>query len=634
MRIQSSTTRIPKALALCLACAALPPLVDLSSAKLQASGQEQAAEVKSLEQAELGLGPGGALIECCWFAHAWMMENASEKACVVILDEFPGVEACIRRAAVVYSSAGVVKARDFRGPASVLVGVPLSALDKPSSLRPQLLALPSVVSGSAAPDPDRVLPDAVRRIRSRTSAPGFPAVIAGVASTVSSGAGPVEQVTLPWLVCDYGDLHCLFHPSVGYTQVFRIAPVAPSLVPPACVPRGELAEVMLTASSLRKATPGKQVTVVLDPVRMEKSSFGFSTLVREQEGKLLAWNPIAGELQLGKAKGVSLSDTKALGIAVEKRITEMVNDVLRKHNRRINSFGDEIMAGVLGRVVPKSLPGDTHDLQVLRLHQRCELAGVRSVLEQRDSGPVLFIEAEGLSLRYSPERGTYVPKPGEGNTARVRIGPSQASRKVSGGFLSADPKQRAAGVSFTPDATAIAGLEAKASEGNVSALRDLGEILLTGNGVAADAGRAVVLLDKAAAAGDGTAALLLARHLDKTAASEAELSRVLSLYLIAARKGFPEAQYNVGAMTVSARGCKMDRVEGLAWLIVARRNGMTGPGEEDIRAAMARKPERIAEAELRAHAIADEVGAGHGDRPSDVFTPPKPEAPAGFPGKP
>jgi len=586
----------------------------------------------SLEEADLGLGKGGALIECCWFAHAWSQENEGEKARVIILEELAGKDLRVVRAAVVYSSKGVVKARDFRGPATVLSGVAVSALTDPSALRPLLLALPASAVPAEARDPDRILPDALQRMRARTSASGFPAVISGLSSKVTSASGQVEESTLPWLVCDYEDLHCLFHPSVGHTLVFRVAPVGPSKVLPACVPRGEAAEVFLAAASLRAAIPGKPVAVVMDLQRMEKMSFGFSALVREQDGKLQAWSPIAGDFSLGKAKALPLTDSKALGLATEKKLTELVNEVLRKYNRRMGSFGDEAMVSVLGRAVPKSLPGDTRDLQILRLHQRCELAGVRSVLEQRSSGPVLFIEAEGYSFRYSPDRGTYVPKEGEGNTARVRIGSPTGPRKITGGFLSSDSKRRAGGVSTTPDASVIAKLETKASEGNVEAQRDLGEILLTGNGVPADPARAVLLLDKAAAAGDGTAALMLARHLDKTAVSQEELARVLSLYYIAARKGFPEAQYNVGAMTVSARGCKMDRVEGLAWLIVARRNGMEGPGEEDMRAALSKKPERIEEAELRAQAIAEEIGAGRGERPSGVYTPAKPEAPAGFPG--
>ena len=69
---------------------------------------------------------------------------------------------------------------------------------------------------------------------------------------------------------------------------------------------------------------------------------------------------------------------------------------------------------------------------------------------------------------------------------------------------------------------------------------------------------------------------------------------------MAAQSGVVEAEHNIGAMLVSARGVKRDFVEGLAWLIVATKSGDVGEAEGRVRARLAKRPADIQAAEERA----------------------------------
>src|SRR6185369_13200425 len=82
-----------------------------------------------------------------------------------------------------------------------------------------------------------------------------------------------------------------------------------------------------------------------------------------------------------------------------------------------------------------------------------------------------------------------------------------------------------------------------------------------------------------------------------------DYERTLDYYTRAARAGVPEAQHNLGAMLVSARGVKRDLVEGLAWLIVATKSGAVSEAEIQVRDRLAKRPADIKAAEARAQEL-------------------------------
>lgn len=139
-----------------------------------------------------------------------------------------------------------------------------------------------------------------------------------------------------------------------------------------------------------------------------------------------------------------------------------------------------------------------------------------------------------------------------------------------------------------------------AAEGDTLACLELGERLLAGNGVAADPVAARGFFARAASAGSGDAAFRLGKLYHDAIGGERDYGRAIELYAQAAHAGIPEAQHNIGAMLVSARGVKRDYVEGLAWLIVAMKNGAVSDAEQRTRERLKSRPASIAEAEERA----------------------------------
>jgi len=77
----------------------------------------------------------------------------------------------------------------------------------------------------------------------------------------------------------------------------------------------------------------------------------------------------------------------------------------------------------------------------------------------------------------------------------------------------------------------------------------------------------------------------------------------------------PLAQYNLGAMLVSARGGHREYSEGLAWLILASRNHVEADGERRVRDQLSSQSQVIAAAEQRANELSREVAARQGTKP-------------------
>lgn len=166
----------------------------------------------------------------------------------------------------------------------------------------------------------------------------------------------------------------------------------------------------------------------------------------------------------------------------------------------------------------------------------------------------------------------------------------------------------------------VTELKRFAAQGDVLACLELGERLLHGDGVPVDPAAAREFFAKAAAGGSGDAMFRLGKlHHDGTGGPR-DFGAALDFYGQAARAGIPEAQHNIGAMLVSARGVRRDYVEGLAWLIVATKNGALSDAEQRTRARLEKRPADIAKAEARAAELQQALAAGTGG-PNDIAAP-------------
>ena len=110
-----------------------------------------------------------------------------------------------------------------------------------------------------------------------------------------------------------------------------------------------------------------------------------------------------------------------------------------------------------------------------------------------------------------------------------------------------------------------------------------------------------------------------------------DLGKTSDFYQRAAFAGLPIAQRNLGAMLASGRGVKRDYVEGLAWLIVANRNGIDPKAEQQLRAKLARRPADIAAAEIRAEELRAEIDGRKSRKPAVKSPQPQTAAPRTVP---
>ena len=129
----------------------------------------------------------------------------------------------------------------------------------------------------------------------------------------------------------------------------------------------------------------------------------------------------------------------------------------------------------------------------------------------------------------------------------------------------------------------IEQLQKAAQKGDADACYELGIMHLSGTQVALDVPKALELLKRAAEAGNGNAAFRLGKLAADGEVVPQDLAEAFKRYQAAANAGVAEAQYNLGAMYSSGRGVKRDYAEGLAWLIVATKNGAEPEGERQLR---------------------------------------------------
>jgi TPR repeat protein len=149
----------------------------------------------------------------------------------------------------------------------------------------------------------------------------------------------------------------------------------------------------------------------------------------------------------------------------------------------------------------------------------------------------------------------------------------------------------------------VAELTVAANRAIPAAQAQLGEMLLRGSGgVAQDPDRGIALLEKAARAGESSAAFRIGMLLDDGDGVSQDRARALGYFKAAAVGGVAEAYHNVGAAYVGAHGVKRDYTEGLAWLILAKKRGVVADSETQVRARIAklRHPEWITAGETRA----------------------------------
>jgi len=173
-------------------------------------------------------------------------------------------------------------------------------------------------------------------------------------------------------------------------------------------------------------------------------------------------------------------------------------------------------------------------------------------------------------------------------------------------------------ISKGPRWKTIPELQRFAAEGDPLACLEYAERLLNGDGVPPDATQAREYFSRAAAAGSGEAFFRLGKLHHDGLGGPRDYGRALENYGAAARAGIPEAQHNIGAMLVSARGVRRDYVEGLAWLIVATKNGAVSDSEQRTRERLAKRPADIARAEERAKEI---LAALPNPRLAEIATP-------------
>ena len=186
----------------------------------------------------------------------------------------------------------------------------------------------------------------------------------------------------------------------------------------------------------------------------------------------------------------------------------------------------------------------------------------------------------------------------------LAAGPAWAAKKDKPKAEPADaPPQLISIKGGGPKWTTVEQLKQFAAKGDPQACLELGDRTLEGDGVPRDVPAAAALYEQAARGGVANGWFRLGKIYHDGLIGEPEYGRALEHFTTAARLGVVEAQHNIGAMLVSARGVKRDYIEGLAWLIVAKKSGAASDAETQVRDRIAKRPADIAAAEARATEI-------------------------------
>jgi TPR repeat protein len=153
----------------------------------------------------------------------------------------------------------------------------------------------------------------------------------------------------------------------------------------------------------------------------------------------------------------------------------------------------------------------------------------------------------------------------------------------------------------------VTELQQFADKGDPQACFELAERCLEGDGVPRDVATAAALYEQAGKGGVVNGWFRLGKIHHDGLAGAPDYGWALEYFTTAAKGGVVEAQHNIGAMLVSARGVKRDYVEGLAWLILAKQSGAPTDAEAQVRVRLAKRPAEIAAAEARAAELAGDL---------------------------
>jgi TPR repeat protein len=164
----------------------------------------------------------------------------------------------------------------------------------------------------------------------------------------------------------------------------------------------------------------------------------------------------------------------------------------------------------------------------------------------------------------------------------------------------------------------MAELKKAAEAHDPQACVQYGEALLRGDGVTQDIPQAILYLREAGDTGEPNALFRLGKIYDDGELTPKDYPKAFDYYTSAAKAGNAASQYNLGVMYVSAHGVKRDYVEGLAWLIVAEKNGVSNDGEKQVRERLQKnnRQQQISSAEQRAAEILKDITAAVPGGPS------------------
>lgn len=158
-----------------------------------------------------------------------------------------------------------------------------------------------------------------------------------------------------------------------------------------------------------------------------------------------------------------------------------------------------------------------------------------------------------------------------------------------------------------PKWTTVEQLKQFAAKGDPQACFELADRSVEGDGVPRDVPASAALFEQAAKGGVANGWFRLGKIYHDGLNGAPDYGRALDYFTTAAHGGVVEAQHNIGAMLVSARGVKRDYVEGLAWLIVAKKSGAASDAETQVRMRLVKRQTDIAVAEKRATEIAQDL---------------------------
>ena len=182
--------------------------------------------------------------------------------------------------------------------------------------------------------------------------------------------------------------------------------------------------------------------------------------------------------------------------------------------------------------------------------------------------------------------------------------PAFAAKKTAAEPLDAAP-QLISTKGNAPKWKNVDELKQFALRGDAQACMELADRSIEGDGVPKDIKQAEALFERAAKSGAANGWFRLGKIFHDGLDGPPDYAKALEYFTLAARGGVSEAQHNIGAMLVSARGVKRNYIEGLAWLIVAKKSGAPAEAEQQVRNRIASRAADIAAAEARA----DEISA-------------------------